>query len=117
LIDITDSTGSKPVLSESPVPESDAQQSLPIARPASRPIDEPRVDHLRELVRDYEGYTVIAGRGVLDHPGTLLAAGAVDGVVLVVRPRKTYRSDLQAARTEVERAGGRVVGAVLTAGR
>lgn len=82
-------------------------------------LDEPassemgRVERLRQLLAAYEGYTVMAGGGVLDDPGTMLAAAAVDGVVLVVRRGRTSRTDLEQSRIEIERAGGRIVGAVL----
>jgi len=58
------------------------------------------------------GYTVVAGGSILDSPETLLLCRAVDVVVLVGYRAKTLRSDLEAARDAVERAGGRLAGAV-----
>jgi hypothetical protein len=61
-----------------------------------------------------DGFTVICGGGVLDSAATLLLTSGADGVILVVRLGKTERSDLAEARAEIDRAGGHLLGAVLT---
>jgi hypothetical protein len=70
-------------------------------------------DNLRMALDGFTGLTIVMGQGILDSPQTVLAAGTVDAVILVARAGKTDRSDLAAAGHEVERAGGRLLGAVL----
>ena len=71
------------------------------------------LDRLREVLAPARDLTVIAGSGLLDNPVSILAAPIVDGVVVVVRPGKTARSDLSRVKVEIERAGGRIAGAVM----
>lgn len=58
-------------------------------------------------------YTVISGRGLLEDAPTLLMAAAADAVVVAARAGRSYRADLAEVRLEVERAGGRLIGAIL----
>ncbi|MBV9278490.1 MAG: hypothetical protein JOZ41_00265 [Chloroflexi bacterium] len=71
------------------------------------------LDALRRTIDSFEGFTVVQGAGLLDHPGTILAVPCVDAVVVVAARGTTTRGDLEAVRQEVERAGGRLVGVVL----
>lgn len=57
--------------------------------------------------------TVVGGSGLLDSPNTIVAARAVDAVVVLARRRKTSRNNLEAVRLELKRAGATVAGAVL----
>lgn len=67
----------------------------------------------RRRLATSDGLTIVLGRGILDSPGTLITASVVDGVVLAARLRRTSRKDLSDAGGEIERSGGRLVGAVL----
>jgi hypothetical protein len=67
----------------------------------------------KDILSAFAGYTVVCGGGILDSAPTLVAASAVDGAVLVARVGRTDRSDLSAARAEIERAGGTILGAIL----
>lgn len=71
------------------------------------------VQRARSALESSTVYTVICGAGILDSPRTLLLSGAVDGVVVVVDQGRTLRSDLEQARDDVERGGGRLLGAVV----
>jgi hypothetical protein len=66
----------------------------------------------KSVLSGNEGYTVICGGGILDSAPTLLLAALADGVILVARRARTKRADLSAARAEIDRAGGRLLGAV-----
>lgn len=68
----------------------------------------------REALTAFSGITFAYGGGLLDSPSTLIAAAVVDGVIIVARQGRTARADLEQARAEVERSGGRLLGAVLT---
>jgi hypothetical protein len=68
---------------------------------------------IRAALRHGSGYTLAFGGGVLDTPAALLASQIADGVLVVVRAGKTYRSDLAVVRGQVERDGGRLLGAVV----
>jgi len=70
-----------------------------------------------ELGKELSGnrLTVVEGSGLLDSPNTVLAARAVDAVVVLARRGHTRRSDLVASRRELTGAGAPVVGAVLIA--
>jgi hypothetical protein len=61
----------------------------------------------------FPGYTIIRGRGILDDAQTLLSSAASDAVLLVAEAGMTMRSDLEAARLQIEAEGGSLVGAVL----
>jgi Mrp family chromosome partitioning ATPase len=56
---------------------------------------------------------VLVGDGILDDPDSILAAAVVDAVLVVAKSGRTGRQDLARTREEIERAGGRLVGAVL----
>jgi hypothetical protein len=62
----------------------------------------------------FPGYTIVRGRGILDDPQTVLSSAAADAVVLVAQPGATLRTDLEAARLQIESEGGSLIGAVLT---
>lgn len=68
----------------------------------------------RQTLNSFDGLTVVLGGGLLDSPWTLLVAAVVDAVVVVARRGRSSRLDLDQVRREVERAGGKIVGAVLT---
>ena len=76
-------------------------------------LDSPLLPHLIESVRDH--YDVI----LIDTPpvGTIIDAAIIarhcDGVVLVVKEGLASRSELAEARAQIEKVGGRVLGAVL----
>ncbi len=57
--------------------------------------------------------TVIAGRGLLDDPATLLTARRVDAIVVVVRRGRTTRRDLQEVRRELMEVGAPLVGSIV----
>jgi hypothetical protein len=60
-----------------------------------------------------DSLTLMCGSGVLDDAATLLSAAAVDGVILACVAGTSTRADLAEARLELERAGARLLGAVL----
>ena len=71
------------------------------------------VERLREILAPARDLTVVSAGGLLDSPVSILAASIVGGVVVVARPGKTTRSDLSRVKLDVERAGGRIAGAVM----
>jgi len=73
------------------------------------------LEHLREMLGSSPGLTIAVGGGLLDTSSAAIACGALDGIVLVAKRGKTSRADLEEARREIERAGGKLAGAVLLA--
>lgn len=80
---------------------------------ALSPAESLSLERLREALQPTEGFTFVCGGGLLDSPSTILAVPSVDAVIVVAERGRTARADLERSRAEVERAGGRVVGAVL----
>ncbi len=74
------------------------------------------IEQLRRALGSSEGFSVLLGAGLLDNPATLLAVPLVDAVIVVARRGKTARADLERVRSEIERASGRLAGAVLISG-
>jgi hypothetical protein len=70
-------------------------------------------DSLAQALARPDRFFVVQGSGLLDSPATLLAVPVVDAVLIAARRGKTARSDLQECRVEIERAGGKLAGAVL----
>ena len=60
---------------------------------------------------------ILDGPPVLLMSDALVMTGAVDGVILVCRAKKTSRGVFQRAREQIERVNGRIFGAVLNAAR
>jgi len=58
-------------------------------------------------------FTIVQGAGLADSPATIVAARAVDAVVILVRRGRTKRSTLAALRSELVAAGVSIAGAVL----
>jgi hypothetical protein len=71
------------------------------------------LESLRAFLAAGRGYVVLVGRGILDDSNSILAAAAVDAVLVVAKSGRTGRQDLARTRDEIERAGGRLIGAVL----
>jgi hypothetical protein len=68
----------------------------------------------RSMLASHGTVTVASAPGILQEPSSLFLAAAADAVLLVVQARHTTRSDLKRARLELETAGARLVGAVLS---
>ena len=49
----------------------------------------------------------------LEDVNTRIASSLVDGVLLVIRPHRTRRSKLEAAREQLRLSGGRVTGVII----
>lgn len=62
---------------------------------------------------DFDGLTIVSGRGLLDDASTLLAVRAVEGVLVAVWQGRNTRVDLEECAREVREGGGCVVGAAL----
>jgi hypothetical protein len=71
------------------------------------------LERARRALHWTSGFTVACAGGVLDRPGALVLSVAADAVVLVAHRGVTMRADLVQARTDIETAGGIVVGSVL----
>jgi Mrp family chromosome partitioning ATPase len=84
-----------------------------VERISARPFPEAKEDSLGQVLGRPDRFFVVLGSGLLDSPATLLAIPQVDAVLIAVRRGKTARSDLQDCRVEIERAGGKLAGAVL----
>jgi hypothetical protein len=84
-----------------------------VERISVRPFPEAKEDSLGQVLGRPDRFFVVLGSGLLDSPATLLAIPQVDAVLIAVRRGKTARSDLQDCRVEIERAGGKLAGAVL----
>jgi len=84
-----------------------------VERITSRPSSEGGEDSLAQALARPDRFFVVLGSGLLDSPATLLAVPEVDAVLIAARRGKTARSDLQDCRVEVERAGGKLAGAIL----
>jgi len=91
---------------DAPPPAGFPGEALTVARLGS-------VNEARDLLATFDGTTVICGQGILSSPTTLLLASVADATLIVAKRRKTSRAQLAAARLELERAGARLVGAVL----
>lgn len=86
-------------------------QQAGILDPQDLPADR---DRLQEKLSAATGYTIVAGRGILDDAPTLLAAAVADAVVVLVRRGRTSRADLESVRIQLEAAGANLAGAILS---
>ena len=67
----------------------------------------------RATMRSPDALTIVTGGGILDDPDVFTAAAVADGVLLVAQRGRSLREDLTRSRSEIEQAGGTVLGAVL----
>lgn len=87
-----------------------AQSVAGAVQSANQPVRLVDVGHEAE---PFPGYTIVRGRGILDDPQTVLSSAAADAVVLVAETEETLKSDLEAARLQIDSEGGSLIGAVL----
>lgn len=71
------------------------------------------LEAVRDTLHSPAALTIVTGGGILDDPDIFMAAAVADGVLLVAEGGKSMRDDLRRCRAEIDRAGGRIVGAVL----
>jgi hypothetical protein len=71
------------------------------------------IPRLRAALAQVSGYVVVAGGSLLHDARTLIAAATTDSVIVATWKGATSRLDLERARVEVERAGGKITGAIL----
>lgn len=76
--------------------------------------------YFHKLLADAAGrydQVILDGPPVLLMSDALVMTGAVDGVILVCRAKKTSRGVFQRARDQIERVNGRIFGTILNAAR
>jgi capsular exopolysaccharide synthesis family protein len=89
---------------------------LPSGRPTKSPIqvlESPRFTRALDKLRDRFERIVIDGPPVTAYPDSATIGRLVDGAVIVVRAESTHREDVEKTQKVLERAGARVLGAVL----
>jgi len=89
---------------------------IPSGRPTKSPIqilESPRLTRALERLRASFERIVIDGPPVTAFPDSATVGRLVDGAVIVVRSESTRREVVEQAKKDLERAGTRVLGAVL----
>ena len=93
---------------------------LSSGRPTKSPIqvlDSPRLAKALERLRENFERIVIDGPPVTAYPDSATLGRLVDGAIIVVRAELTRRELVEQAKADLERAGSRVLGAVLNRSR
>lgn len=70
-------------------------------------------DGFLSKVRDFFNYVVVDAPPLVSHPETLLLSRKADGVILVIESEKTRKQAAIWAKTQIETAGGKLLGVVL----
>jgi len=93
---------------------------LPSGRPTNAPVqvlDSLRLDRAIERLRESFERIIVDGPPVTVYPDAAILGRLVDGAVIVVRAESTKREVVDQAKAELDRAGIRVLGAVLNCHR
>jgi capsular exopolysaccharide synthesis family protein len=99
-----------------PVPGPSNLYILPRGKPTSMPLSlfqSDAFDDLLRKLREEFKYVVIDGPALQGFPESVVLSRKVDGVILVLESEKTRTRTAQAAKEQIEGAGGKLLGVVL----
>jgi capsular exopolysaccharide synthesis family protein len=101
-------------LIDSPVPKLKVLPSGPVTG-IDEPVELLQSDRMRDVIERCReaDFTLIDGPPILAMADSLVLAGLVDGIVLVVNARDASRADVLESRHRLEQVGGRILGGVL----
>lgn len=71
------------------------------------------IDGVLQALRERYGLIILDGAPVKDYADSCFVGSKVDGIILVIEAEKTRLDSAQDTKRELERSGGRVLGAVL----
>ncbi len=101
-------------LADTELPDLRVLPSGPVAG-VEEPVELLQSDRMREVIERCEeaDFVVVDGPPILAMADSLVLAGMVDGVLLVIDARSATRAGVAEPRHQIEQVGGRIVGGVL----